>query len=630
MDFKFLVQCIEDQEQQQIDYRRVGVIYKTMKINLSQVMYKTLEIKRKGYRSPLIKVDEKSYDNKRSHILEGILLSLYSMIEKDLTADHVYINIRHQIQFINFLSSKAIPFPKNIQEAKKVFTVYKRYLQNLVITVEIKNNMAHYLHRASYLLLCYLFEDKANEIGGIKIIKYKNTSATAFDGIRKSKGEIEYTFIFYYNFFDQIADFVLEGKEYPYNIKLPKGNAVLTPRAGCDIVPSYMPISKNAFKCINYQEGRIKTKEERLCEFIDFPGNNKKYIINHGCEKLLERLALVNTDSTHDLRLALGNKAMKAFFTVLLAITGINDSILGKILWENDDFTTTKESQDFVGIKPRANNKKVLFEIRKNFIGSFKFFLKLRRFVLNGRNCNFLFFNLYCTEIHITTAQLNGRYAYSNWKTLFKRMDDELPNAFSQDFRKDKTLEFLGKGAKYAIAGLQNSYDTMINHYNGQSGESMAKEMHNAITFLNEGIVTLEKSVDEEAVLLGECESKEQKPIQDDQTTEVEADCNDLKTCIFCIYFRTHPNENDIRKLYSLEFIIKEISLPRAKSHEDYELSMKPWLKRIDQLLKQMLLIDPGCKSIMDKVEQEVYKEQLLTPYWGHLLEDFEILGVLR
>ena len=150
------------------------------------------------------------------------------------------------------------------------------------------------------------------------------------------------------------------------------------------------------------------------------------------------------------------------------------------------------------------------------------------------------------------------------------------------------------------------------------------------MTHLNGDIVTKERGNTEVNGLVGECDHETREATPYVESCEISPDCGDPKTCIFCKWFRTHPEAEEIRKLYSLEYIIKEISPLRAKSQEHYNTTMEPWLIRIKALLKRMIELNPECNNLMKTIKVEVYKEQLLTPYWTQLLEHFEIMEILR
>ena len=94
------------------------------------------------------------------------------------------------------------------------------------------------------------------------------------------------------------------------------------------------------------------------------------------------------------------------------------------------------------------------------------------------------------------------------------------------------------------------------------------------------------------------------------------------------MHYRTHPEKEEIRKLLSIEYIIKEISLPRSESQEHYNKAMQPWLERIDALCVAMIGIDHKAETLIEEVRHEVFYEGMLTPYWLTWMEMLEELEV--
>ena len=90
----------------------------------------------------------------------------------------------------------------------------------------------------------------------------------------------------------------------------------------------------------------------------------------------------------------------------------MNDSVLATLSWnDSDDFDEEVLEKGFRNIKKRANHKIVEFNIQKTFINSFKKFLKLRRYVLNGNKIDKLFFIGYGKNVQVSATQGKGTFA---------------------------------------------------------------------------------------------------------------------------------------------------------------------------------------------------------------------------
>ncbi len=131
IDLDILAKHIDKNEHSKIDYRKIGMIYKGKKLNLSQIMYNTVESKHGGCMGKIIIVDESSYDDERCFIVNGIIMTNHNMVNRQLSASHILETMRYQVQFVDWLRTERVAFPKNVQQAKESFLAYKKHLQAL-------------------------------------------------------------------------------------------------------------------------------------------------------------------------------------------------------------------------------------------------------------------------------------------------------------------------------------------------------------------------------------------------------------------------------------------------------------------------------------------------------------------
>lgn len=634
VDYKDLVKIIVEQKRSLDDYRRIGLQYKEYKINLSHIMYTTVKKELRGNRHIMrILVDDSTYDPKKSYLIDGIIKAAEAYrLGRDLsqgTMENVFNQI---LVFIYWLDNERISFPKNIAEAKQCFRAYKEYLQVFIKAGKNVTVIAN-KHARSLLLMEQVLNDTKNEIAeDISTINFVRRKANEYSYATKTQSELAYAFAFYYHFFDQVTDFLLEAKPYPYTITLPRGNAVLLPYPNSNVLASYEPPLRGNI-AVSYYDGHILNDDDIESAISNLPDKNsirakKRAVYKRVRSELNEVLQEVNSVSNHPFRLALGNRAMDAWFMVMLAITGMNDSLQATLQWGKDDFTTTKESQEFRSIKARARNKPVTFPIRKAFIKSFEKFLLLRRFVLDRHECEYLYFTGFGENAKMTEAQRRGTSGARIFSS-FSSLDSELPNVKSRDFRRDRGNDILkSKGLLAAIAALQNSKSVFLDRYSGETRDEKANQVHSFLQNIHE-TVTVKPATNELMNIAGGCTCEEElKPEPHSIELPIIPDCSDPKSCLFCIHYRTHPEKEEIRKLLSIEYIIKEISLPRAESQEHYNKAMKPWLDRIDALCIAMIGIDCKAEALIEELRHEVFYEGMLTPYWLNWMEMLEELEV--
>ena len=629
------------------DYRRLGVRivdprenYSDQLKNLSHLMYHTIVMKYPpNDGSPMrIFVDESTYDETRTIIIDGIIRGMAEISAPASTTKSDRFDAMCRAS--EWLNNEYKSIPSSLKETKEAFTAYKEDLNKLIKSSEIRQNNAANLHKGMAQLLsgiAKVHQTMITEDIGLILTTRKRTNAYR-NTATFSQEELGYAFAFYYHLFDQVTDFLLEKKSYPHMIKLPRGNATLLPNhpkgRGALIAPAYEPrITGSA--AVNYENGHILSDDdiETLIAHMDTTKAKKRIsrgIIKQLRCKLLIKLETVNNQYDHPIRLGLGKKAMEAWFMCMLFIAPFNDSTLAMMEWnDTDEFGIDRaEKKEFRAIKYRAQNKPVRFNIPSAFIESFQKFIRLRRFVLNGNNCQYLFFGGFGNETNLTKTQQRGIYSAGIAASFSKYLDSNLPRVTSRSSRKDAGRDALSShGLHVALSILQNNEATFLNSYNGQTAEEMASQVS---TFLEDvhGIVNGNPLKSEQESAIGACKYEtDPEPKTISEESPIKADCNDPKSCIFCEHFRTNPEREQIRKLQSVKYIIKNIAYPRAKDDQHYEDAMGPWLMRIDSLFKAMIEMEPEANVTIKEVEAEVFDEGMLSPYWFEWIQLLENLG---
>lgn len=137
-------------------------------------------------------------------------------------------------------------------------------------------------------------------------------------------------------------------------------------------------------------------------------------------EKIKTSLDVANKNVNHRYRLELAAKALKAYFFILLDITGMNDSTPSSVKWNDDSFIDEVAEKGLRNIKYRARNKVVVFKIQRIFLESFRTFIKLRRFILNGHECETLFFTGYSEKSTLTENGSTGGFGMVCYDTMHR------------------------------------------------------------------------------------------------------------------------------------------------------------------------------------------------------------------
>ena len=444
-----------------------------------------------------------------------------------------------------------------------------------------------------------------------------------------------YTFAFYYHLFSQIANFLLEKKDFPHIIKLPKGNATIL-----GIGPRLIADNKSTkgSMVIDYEDGHVLSDNE-LDLIAKKNANNlklkeKELQKNYykARKKALKDLAELNQDKLHPKRLQLGKRALDAWYMCMLYFTAMNDSTLATLTWsQNGDFEIEHEDRkEFVSIKSRAQNKKVRFSLPKECMSDFKKAIQLRKYVLNGNDFPYLFFsNGYGDSAKASKSQLSGGMSSNIAHNMIRSMDNNLPRITSRDSRRDNARDAMKEhGLEVALSVLQNKKDVLIKYYNGQTAEEMASDISDMLESLHDSVIRNTPISTDEINAMGGCEIEgRHEPKTFNDASPIKADCNDPKSCIFCLHYVTFAEPEYIRKLLSLQYLIENTSYDRTGNEDFYNTEMKPWLKRIDVILKLMVKKEPKATQMLENITSEVYEDGLLSNYWLFWVEMFEDLG---
>jgi len=591
-------------------------------------------------------VDPTTLDHNRIILINGAINYLNSLNSTEISKSAEVKCIEKLLNWLNKTNTKT---PTTLAEAKVVYKTFTTYLQHIVKTHNPKKANAKLdedsfggdqAYRVQLVIRSFLSQafhvETVNIEGTTERISrtYRQNSDYTID-----QEGLDEALSYCFQFFEQVANFCLDAKPYPHKIRLLEHEALLTPEAknqgGVLATITGNRWSKSIYW--NLSKGYLHSEEE-LCnlfiqseEYGALKGLKKKNAKRKQMLGVLQNkqndLIEANKSFNHQYRLELGLRAMKAYFLVLLDITSMNDSTLATIKWEEDDFTEEKgESVILRNIKRRAGNKEVVFTIQSIFMGSFRTFLKLRRFVLDGYDCDTLFFIGTGSNARLTSTIRKGQYGVRAHETLasfypklkFFGSRRQREHAKRWAMKKSKGQTFL------AAAWLQHSPNVSEQNYPSESREETQNQIGNYLNYQHK--VTMEVK-DEQFSSSGACNSSEAIPKADSETLSIKPNCQIKMTCLFCIHYRIKPIANEIHKLLSMEYVTKRHSILYARSQTQFDEVMGPILKRISLLFKVMEKKYPETKNVITEVRHDVFENQNLHWYWEKKLEQLWELG---
>lgn len=599
-----------------IEYRHLGLRLSS-NIALGGIFYKIREHKENRHAHNLF-VEENSFDKNRKVIIEYLIEEIaIPEYQLGLANSTIFNHLKNTIKFIDWCDANNLELLFSKPSAREVYQQYTLYLKNSIRDGSFQYSTAGARQTQARKLLRGIFNDKEGFItSGIPKIPSNINSSNVGCSEKSSELDYKYAFNFYNDLFHQIADFLLEGKEYPYSINLVNKTYWLLP------FQSRLPWiigthNSTAVKAFDYELGELidSKKMESLYSL------NRKSI-NSAKSKLRIRIQKHNIDKITDVRLYLGTIGMKAYYMLFLMLTGINDSTASSLSWDGD-YTIEKEYQKFRNIKYRAGNKPVEFQIQSRFIGAFQKFLTLRDFVLNGYSCEYLFFNHYGKSVSLTIEQLSGKYSSVINNYMKRQIDSSLPIINSRQSRVNKTHWVINKfGIKRAAQVAQTSVNVINKAYTGESENSSSLQLTEYFHKLNN--LVLNKTNSDTNVSIGHCADPYNPKTDVDSIS-----CNQNYGCLFCKQFRTHADEEDICKLYSALYVVDE-SRYVAKNEEHFQKVLGGVESRINSILNKIATINDVKINLLQKVKKRVYEDEILHPYWEHKLTTLVRMGVLK
>lgn len=597
-------------------YKNIGVEIEGSKKILSQIMFK----KRRLIHSPYkLYVDTKSYQQEREKIMDYIIEELIIKEDQAGHSTQTIMNlIGYVIRFVDWLDSENIEFVTDIIGARKIYEKYTLYLRELIRKGERENNgVSPYHFNIGRLLRGVSSDTEGYVTTGIKPISMIHDG----QNIEKSDdSELAYFFSFYTEFFDQVADFLLKKKKYPLKLELPGGTMWVTPNK---IRWIHLASGKGHKFCpFDVIKGRIRTIEQMLEEC----GFRKPCEARYRLKLFNKALEDNNKDFSSQRRLELGTRALRAYYMHFRTVTGMNDSTAATLLF-NKNYEIEKTKQLFRNIKYRAGNKIVEFEIRKEMISYFNKYIQLRRFLLNGYECDYLFFSGFGDKALFSPTQRKGSMSTEIYHSLFKKVDKNLPNITARKGRVNKLHYTIKKKGVIAASKVgQSSVEIVVNHYHGETEESYEGEMTNYYDSLNKYLIL--RPDEGQSTSVGQCK-KYGEPKTRLESDRIKVDCKLPEGCLFCEEYGNHADELDIRKLWSLLYVINE-SKYIAKNEEHFLSVFSIVIDRIEEIIQYIKEHRHHVIDLINDIKEDVFENENLTPHWEHKLTTLINMGVLR
>lgn len=522
-------------------------------------------------------------------------------------------------KFIDFIEwadfNQQSDFFENKEKARPVFLNYINFLRNKLIQDYFISSTAA-ANQNIVLMFLEEFHNTENLSKGISLIREnrgdKQTSPPSEDSQNKVLSLCNLLF-------EGITDLILNDKTFPYKLKVPEH---IGWNNNCFHI---FPIVEWAVNPANYQdkqglmwnqkEGRLSTKEEAKILYSNFRTRSFSIIQTN---RLLNE-SNSNKYFRHRVRLAM--VAQYAFTVIFLATTGMNKESLINLNWDGD-YEINAERQGFRTIKHRGGNKICYFEISTRMLPKFKKFLGLRKYLLNNKKSEYLFFHL-GANFSQNPKQLSSG-AFTKFFNTLTHLDPSIPNITPKEWRTAKS-DWLIKNTDVSTAALilQNSERVLLNHYAAGSETEQLSEMSQFFNEVSNFVIQQNEKINGEFSSVGVC-SNYGNPIAINNAP-VKVNCKSPEGCLFCDKYRVHADEKDVRKLISCRYCLQKTSR-LAQNKESFDNVFGIIFTRINQILNEIEKINPG---LVGKITEEVDNMGELDSYWAKKLELLFDLGIV-
>lgn len=430
--------------------------------------------------------------------------------------------------------------------------------------------------------------------------------------------------------FRGLSDLVLDSKPFPYQLLLPeclgwqKSYLWLFPAPRWFKHPASNTASTEMNRLYDYENGCLASEDDIWLRYQGKTEDEKRWWARFQLAQTNANVARANSDIRGYYRLMMASIAHDAFFFLFLANTGGNQQTVIDI--ETDGLLSeTAVNQGYRSIKWRASGKVVNLVVPMAFMASLRRFMELRRYLLNGTDCPYLFINRGKTRSAMP-SKVDATTIHKMY-TLLRRIDPGLPLIAAKKIRATVS-DYYQREHDVAVtaAVLQNSEATALKNYNAGSATDHQVEMS---LVLKKIAAKAQTHVVRQSAVPADC-----RPLEEGGVCPAHSNPESLSACapvapncktgcLFCANRLLVAGEDDTRKVASAAFLMERLVVG-PQSEAEY----RPQIVKCDEDLAALRAFD-GCAGMVDRVKADVYENGNLTPYFADKYQLFLNLGVL-
>lgn len=348
-----------------------------------------------------------------------------------------------------------------------------------------------------------------------------------------------------------------------------------------------------------------------------------------------------NSDLRCALRFQIANHAMTAGMLSFIAATGGNLSVVQDLDIDHLEIVPSTQGRRLYGAKPRANGRTVAPEFGARFTPIFKKILQIRTWILNGKDSKLVFPILPKGSSNIGYV---GTSALGTLRALFRKTHPGITWVPPVQWRKNVSYEYLtssGGDAVMTAEKLSNTPQTLKKSYARPALDEFAIQVSELLNAIHKAAIARTRHVNLIPVHVKELKSQQKVTGVGscEKTSEVEPllaagftreapqpNCRDPETCLFCDFYAVHADEEDIRRLLSLRYIIHKIKAQHT--HDHWQEKFAPTSHRIDEVLTAVVSEYGPLAGTVDRVRCEVEAGDM-DPFWAIHFDTMVYIGAV-
>lgn len=348
-----------------------------------------------------------------------------------------------------------------------------------------------------------------------------------------------------------------------------------------------------------------------------------------------------NADPRSYLRHQIGVCAVAAGILAFIAATGCNLSTAQKLEIDTFEIVPSTQGRRLSGTKARAKGKIVHPEFGARFSPVFRKYMELREWLLNGADSPLVF-----PIVNIKKGGISfiGSTPINSLKRLFANVLPKTTWITPTQWRKNVSYQYVKhSGGDMALTAekLSNTVQVVEQNYSRPALEDFAAEMAGFFELMHQAAIDrtrtaeripvriLDEKKPEAATATGSCEkTPEEKPERAHGFTALAPApaCREPESCLFCAFYAIHADEEDIRRLLSLRYLIT--ATENKQPIDDWQRKFGPTIHRIDEVLSTIHEIGACSKETINRVRDEVASGNL-DAFWSIHFDTLVMLGAV-